>query len=370
MQNTTKIYLKQQQLICECELNLANLVNLEKIFATIAWPAKGEILIDGSKITVMDSAGAWFLLKWVNKLTSASLTFRLANFSERAERLITLVQNRSIKSSDIPQEKAYGWLERFGRMVVGQLDEFVDYLAFIGKLSTEALRIIARPAHLRWKAFAGSIDTTGYQALPIIALLSFMIGVVLTYQMGVQLRNYGANIFIVDLLGISVLREFGPLITAIMVAGRTGSSFTAQLGLMKANQEIDALNTMGITPGELLLLPRIAGLVVALPLLTVWADIFGVFGGMFMANNMLGISFYDFLHRFSQQIPLRALIIGIGKAPVFALIISSIGCFQGMKVKDNADSIGKNTTKSVVSAIFFIIVADAIFSIIFSKLKL
>jgi len=197
-----------------------------------------------------------------------------------------------------------------------------------------------------------------------------MIGIVLTYQMGVQLRNYGANIFIVDLLGLSVLREFGPLLTAIMIAGRTGSSFTAELGLMKANQEIDALTTMGVTPAELLILPKIIGLFIALPLLTIWADIFGIIGGMIMAKNMLGIGWYDFLHRFQSQIPVRALLIGLGKAPIFALLIASIGCFEGVSVKDTADSIGKNTTKSVVYSIFFIIVADAIFSIIFSKLKL
>jgi phospholipid/cholesterol/gamma-HCH transport system permease protein len=188
--------------------------------------------------------------------------------------------------------------------------------------------------------------------------------------MGLQLRNYGANIYIVDLLGLSVLREFGPLITAIMVAGRTGSAFTAQLGIMKINQEIDALDTMGVTPAELLILPRIAGLFITLPLLTLWSDIFGVVGGMVMSNNMLGITWYDFLQRFPHVIPLKTLIIGLGKAPVFALIISSIGCFQGVRVDGSASSVGLNTTRSVVLSIFFIIVADAAFSIIFSKLKL
>ncbi len=219
-------------------------------------------------------------------------------------------------------------------------------------------------------ALTSVIYRNGYLALPIIGLLSFMIGVVITYQMGLQLKNYGANIYIVDLLGISVLREFGPLLTAIMIAGRTGSSYTAQLGMMKLNQEIDALDTMGITPAELLLLPRIAGLVIALPLLTIWSDIFGVMGGMVMSNNMLSITWHDFLHRFPNVVPLRALLIGLGKAPVFALIIASIGCYQGVRVEGSADSVGQNTTRSVVMAIFFIIVADAIFSVVFSKLKL
>jgi phospholipid/cholesterol/gamma-HCH transport system permease protein len=214
------------------------------------------------------------------------------------------------------------------------------------------------------------IYRNGYQALPIIFLLSFMIGVILAYQMGLQLKNYGANIYIVDLLGLSILREFGPLITAIMVAGRTGSAFTAQLGIMKVNQEIDALNTMGVTPAELLILPRIAGLLITLPLLTIWSDISAVVGGMVMSNNILNITWYDFLQRFPIVIPLKTLIIGLGKAPVFALIIASIGCFQGVRVKGSADSVGLNTTRSVVLSIFFIIVADAIFSVVFNKLKL
>jgi phospholipid/cholesterol/gamma-HCH transport system permease protein len=155
-----------------------------------------------------------------------------------------------------------------------------------------------------------------------------------------------------------------------MVAGRTGSAFTAQLGTMKINQEIDALNTMGVTPAELLLLPRIIGLIITLPLLTMWADIFGTMGGMIMAHNMLGITPHDFLLRFEHVIPLRTLLIGLGKTPVFAMLIATIGCFEGMRVHGSADSVGQQTTRSVVLAIFFIIVADAIFSIVFSKMGL
>ncbi len=234
----------------------------------------------------------------------------------------------------------------------------------------EAFRVFYSRRRMRWDAIASTIYKTGFQALPILALLSFMIGIVISYQMGNQLRQYGANVFIVNLLGLSVLREFGPLITAIILAGRTGSAFAAQLGIMKINQEIDALDTMGVTPAELLLIPRLIGLVIAIPLLTMWADIFGVIGGMVMANNMLGINWVDFLIRFQHEIPLRSLILGLGKAPVFALIIGSIGCFQGMEVKGSAESVGARTTRSVVLAIFFIIIADAGFSILFSKFKL
>jgi phospholipid/cholesterol/gamma-HCH transport system permease protein len=169
---------------------------------------------------------------------------------------------------------------------------------------------------------------------------------------------------------LAILREFAPLLTAIMIAGRSGSSFTAQLGMMKIKEEIDALNTMGVLPSQLLILPRIWGLLIALPLLTIWADIFGLLGGMAMTHNMLNISYTDFLQRFPKVVSLSSLIIGIGKAPIFALIIASTACFQGLRVSGSADSVGKQTTRSVVQGIFFIIVADALFSILFSKLNI
>ena len=197
-----------------------------------------------------------------------------------------------------------------------------------------------------------------------------MIGIVLAYQMGFQLKNLGATLLIIDLLGLAILREFAPLLTAIMIAGRSGSAFTAQLGMMKIKEEIDALNTMGVLPSQLLILPRIWGLFIALPLLTVWADIFGLLGGMAMTHNMLNISYTDFLQRFPKVVSLSSLLIGIGKAPVFALIIASTACFQGLRVSGSADSVGRQTTRSVVQGIFFIIVADTLFSILFSQLNI
>jgi len=190
----------------------------------------------------------------------------------------------------------------------------------------------------------------------------------LTYQIGIQLEFYGANIYIVGFLGIAILREFGPLLAAIILAGRTSSSYTAQLGLMKANEEIDALKTMGIAPLELLIFPRIIGLIIVMPLLTVWSDIFGLLGGMLMSNATLGVSIRAFLEQFPQDVTLSSFVIGIGKAPVFAMIIAAVGCYHGLRVAGSATSIGEHTTKSVVLAIFLIIIADAIFSIIFSYL--
>lgn len=359
----------QTRLICRGDFNLANLPQLKAMISHLKAPPS-SIIIDGSDIKSMDSASAWLLTQYKQQLATKHIDVTFEHFSKEQQTLLALVEKEAVNETPLSAPPKPFFLTAIGQDTLAKFAEFNLYLAFIGSLAIEALRLAIHPIRIRLSAIASIIYSSGYLALPIIALLSFMIGVVITYQMGLQLRNYGANIYIVDLLGLAILREFGPLLTAIMVAGRTGSAFTAELGMMKLNQEIDALNTMGITPGELLLLPRIAGLFIALPLLTMWADIFGVLGGMVMSNNMLNISWYDFLQRFPRVIPLKTLLIGIGKAPIFALIIASIGCFQGVRVGGSADSVGRNTTRSVVLSIFFIIVADAIFSVLFSKLKL
>lgn len=361
---------KKSILVCSNAWDLAHYPEIQAELKKIRWPKQGTLLLDGQLITKMDTSGVWLLNQWVKKLSDSGLKVQLKNFSSQAAELMVLVEKKSKNGLSITVPPLSNQLVRLGHYSVERMIEGRNYLNFVGKLSFQFVWAFLNPFRWRWNEVAGVIQKTGIQALPIIALLSFMIGVVISYQMGNQLRAYGANVFIVDLLGLSVLREFGPLITAILVAGRTGSAYTAQLGIMKINQEIDALDTLGVAPGELLIIPRIVGLAIVMPLLTIWADIFGIIGGMVMANTMLGISWYDFLQRFQYEIPLRALLIGIGKAPVFALIIASIACFQGMQVIGSSESVGRLTTRSVVLAIFFIIVADAVFSVIFSKFQL
>ena len=193
---------------------------------------------------------------------------------------------------------------------------------------------------------------------------------VVAYQGSIQLVRYGANIFVADLVGLSILREMAPLLTAIIVAGRSGSAYAAQIGTMKVTEEIDALHTIGVSPMELLVLPKMLALLVALPLLTIYADILGVLGGMIVAQTQLNVSFADFLDRFDDAIKMSSFLVGLGKAPVFAAIIALVGCFQGFRVSGSADSVGRQTTVSVVQAIFLVIVFDALFSVILSWLKI
>lgn len=358
------------QLICQGEWSITTLNQLSRNLEHIKWPEHGNITIDGQCITKMDSTGAWFLNEWIAKISTQQLAVHLNNFSNSYQKLLSFDQKYKGARSKLPRAHILPGLAQLGKSALKEIHELHEYINFIGLLVYESLRLFNQHKRWHWNTVMSTINTSGVSALPIIALISFMIGVVISYQMGNQLQNYGANVFIVDLVGFSVLREFGPLLTAIMVTGRTGSAFAAQLGLMKINQEIDALNIMGVTPAELLLLPRILAIFIVVPLLTIWADIFGVLGGILMAQNLLDVTWHEFLTRFRQEVPLRALLIGLGKAPVFALIIASIGCFQGMKVDGSAENVGTCTTRSVVLSIFFIIVADAMFSVILSWFKL
>jgi len=360
------------KLLCQGDWTLAGINSkiLKKNFDKINRLKHSLLTLDASAITAMDTRGAWQLYQWMNQLSQQGTQLTLQGLNQEYNALLIDIQKNVEALENLPKRQEYKGLALLGKKTVDQLLEVQAFLQFIGKNVVSSLTLLLKPKRLRFSALVSVIQNTGFAALGIIALLSFMIGIVLTYHMGLQLKNYGASLFIIDLLGLAILREFAPLLTAIMVAGRSGSAFTAQLGMMKVKEEIDALNTMGVLPRQLLILPRIFGLTIALPLLTIWADIFGILGGLAMTHSMLHISYFDFLRRFPKVVPLSSLLIGIGKAPVFALIISNIACFQGLRVKGSADSVGKQTTRSVVQSIFFIIVADALFSILFSTLAL
>jgi len=353
---------------CRGVWTLKTLMSLKKSLSSIN-VSSGVSKLDGKTIESMDSAGALVLSQWLKSFSQETSPLALENFKEEHLKLIKLV-SLDEKWSAVPLHKKPSILTRLGMLTVHNILESYQFLSFIGEITLAGLRLFTRYRRIPWRSVISTIEVTGVNALPIIGLLSFLIGIVLTYQMGLQLRNYGANIYIVDFLGLSLLREFAPLITAIIIAGRSGSAFTAQLGTMKIREEIDALRTMGISPIELLIIPKGIGLFFVLPLLTVWASLFGLLGGMLMSKFMLDISYAEFLHRFYEAIPIRAYAAGMIKAPVFGLIIAAIGCYQGTKVTGSATSVGEKTTTSVVQAIFFIIVMDAVFSVIFKWLHI
>ena len=262
------------------------------------------------------------------------------------------------------------FLERTGRGAVAIWDQVLSALSFVGETSLALAAWTVYPKRIRWRPILFNVRSAGFDALPIVGLLSFLLGIVVAYQGADQLRQYGANIYVTDLVGLSMLREFAPLMTAIIIAGRSGSAYAAQIGTMAVTQEIDAMRTLGIPPLELLVLPKLLALVIAMPLLTVFADVMGVAGGMLMARAQLGISYSEFIDRFPHAVSITSYLIGIGKAPVFAVVIALVGCFQGFHTRGGPESVGQRTTRAVVQSIFLVIVADALFSIAFSVLDL
>jgi len=357
------------QVRCAGAWTVQGIAPLEQRLSTLSVPSASKLAIDGSAISALDTAGAWLLHRTIRTLEQSGTSVRISGLRPEFNTLLQLIAARAGMAVPVAPVKV-GLLASIGQPAWHSLAGFSGMLAFIGESAIVFLRSLAQPQRIRWRPILHNLQTAGFEALPITGLLSFLMGVVIAYQGADQLQRFGANIFIADLVGLSMLRELSPLLTAIIVAGRSGSAYAAQIGTMKISEEIDALRTIGVVPQELLVQPKILALVIALPLLTVYADVAGVLGGMIMASNMLDISFSVFLDRLGEALSLSSFLTGVVKAPVFAVIIALVGCYQGFQVSGSADSVGRQTTVSVVQSIFLVIVADALFSIIFNWLDL
>jgi phospholipid/cholesterol/gamma-HCH transport system permease protein len=333
----------------------------------------GPVTIDASKISRLDSAGAWLLLRTRRALEAAGAKAGDLHLPELYRPLLeTLDQPRKSEpyKSRIPPGFR-GRLYKIGRAAMHFYLQTISILGYLGRVTVETIEAFAKPRHnLRVAAIFHQIEETGINALPIVGLLSFLIGVVIAYQGITQLRQFGAEYLTIDGLGIITLREMGVLMTSIIIAGRSGSAFTAQIGTMRVNQEIDAMQAMGLNTVDTLVLPRIIGLVIALPLLTLYADIMGLMGGAMMCYFDLGTSLPAFLRELQQALHVQTLMVGLIKAPVFAFVIALVGCYEGFQVERNAASVGLLTTRSVVESVFLVIVLDAAFSVMFSVLEI
>ncbi len=350
---------------CSGRWTVDQIDRVEQRLRGLAWPAGDEVVVDCSAVEAMDTAGIWLLRATAEALERRGRRVALRLRGEH-QALLELIRAHA-SPSPAPAGRP-GLRQGVGRWALAWLDQALAMLAFLGESAMAAFRALLRPSRIRWRAVLQAIQAAGFDALPIVGLLASLMGLVIAYQGAAQLARYGANIFVADLVGLAMLRELGPLLTAIVVAGRSGSAWAAEIGTMKVTEEIDALRTVGIAPLELLVLPKILALSIALPLLTVFADALGVAGGMLMGRVELGVSFEDFLDRFSQAVSVKDYLVGIGKAPVFASVIALVGCHQGFQASGDAESVGRRTTVSVVQSIFAIIVVDALFSVIFSWL--
>lgn len=329
-----------------------------------------ELTIDASHITRVDLTGAWVIKRFIKSCMALKVMIHLVNISASLQNLFDYLDKKSTTVCQPLTPPLSSFLMEGVLLLGGRLLNFwaatLEFIEFIGHFLITLGYCFCHPRYLRWTALSNHMFRAGVTALPIIGLISFLIGIVLVYQGAFQLKRFGAEIFTVDLLSVSLLREIGSLLTAIVVAGRSGSAFTAQLGTMKVNQELDALIVMGFDIHQMLVVPRVTALVICLPLLVFYADMMGLLGGAVMCHYYIDLSYQQFFHHLSLGLQPWTFWIGLIKAPFFAALIGLIGCFEGLQVGGNAESIGTQTTRSVVKAIFMVIIMDAFFSIFFS----
>jgi phospholipid/cholesterol/gamma-HCH transport system permease protein len=320
--------------------------------------------IDLHKLSGLDTPGALFLCELRNK------GVELTGIRAEHKALLDLVCGLDLKP--LPKVKAIPrWRELIIGLGKGAVDagqDTLDVVTFVGRAASATAHALTHPRYLRLPSISRHIEETGVTALPIIGLMAVMIAVVLGFQAVAQLRPYGGEDFTINLVAVSVLREMAVLITAIMVAGRSGSAYAAEIGVMRAREEIDALEVMGIEPMQVLVVPRVIGLVIALPLLTFFSDIMGLLGGAVICHSLLDVSPVQYLQRVHQAVNGYDLFVGLFKAPIFAFFIAVIGCMHGLRVGGSAESVGQETTRAVVKGIFVVIVLDALFSVLFEKL--
>lgn len=350
----------------------ATAAELDRRLRALDLPTDRRVTIDLTGIRRLDTTGAWLLLRTERELEKRGNAVELRNLEPTFLPLFEQVR-AGVPATPVslsPESPPLGFVARIGEITIGLTRRAYSMLGFVGLVSETALGLARRPRRLRLTSTIAQMEQTGLNALPIVGMLSFLVGVVIAYQGADQLRRFGAVIYTVDLLAIGILRELGVLMTAIMIAGRSGSAFTAQIGTMRINQEIDAMRTLGLDPVEVLVIPRLVALLLTLPMLTIYADLMGLLGGCLMAWGALGITIPQYLDELRVAVSGRTMWIGIVKAPFFAAIIAMIGCYEGFQVSRSAESVGRLTTLSVVESIFLVIVADAIFSVLFSMLRI
>lgn len=367
------ITIDNNTIIIDGQWTLSNLREIQlasdKIQPQIA--ALKDVIVDGSKLSQIDTTGCQELYIALKSLPKESKV-DYQGFEKKQLDLYLYIKSR-IEDAGIQlaaPDNHNSFTKRVGMFTIYLLDEIQKFIEFIGEISVIATQRAFTPWKIRWSAFWANIQNAGVMALPIIGLLNFLIGAVISYQAGSLLQMFGASIYIVDFSAVAILRVLGPLLTAIIIAGRTGAAYAAQIGTMVVNEEVDALETIGINRYDQLVLPKMYALAVSLPLLTLFADMMAIFGSMCLAAIYLDISFGEFITTIPNAVTWRSLLVGIVQAPVFAIVITLVGCYQGFQVQGGADSVGQQTTKAVVQSIFYVIVIVALFSILMRNVGL
>jgi phospholipid/cholesterol/gamma-HCH transport system permease protein len=321
----------------------------------------GGVTWDLTRIDSMDHIGAQLLWNAWGKVRPARLQLAPVH-----EEFFKRLEQAGALTMPARQAERLSSVMVLGRAMLSFFEHLTGFITLIGQVIQDLWRFLRHPVRGPWKEISANIYHAGFQALGITALVGFLIGVVLSYLSAQQLRAFGGDIYLVNLLGMSVIRELGPLLAAILVAGRSGSSITAQLGVMRVTEELDAMLVMGISHGFRLIMPKVLALALAMPLLVIWTDAMALIGGMVSAKAELGLSPWYFIRKLPDAVPLANYMIGLGKGVVFGILIGLVSCHFGLRIEPNTESLGRGTTTSVVTAITIVILADAVFAIVFS----
>ncbi|MBX3698165.1 MAG: ABC transporter permease [Dokdonella sp.] len=355
-------------IVARGDWTLEHVSRLDRLRGSLQRQVRAETRIDGNGLGRVDTAGASLLLELVGDDAG-----RIDLASETMRKLFAAVARAENAPPAKPRRKDSGFLAtvaNVGAAIEGIWRDSVALVGFIGLILAAFARTFPLPRRWRITSTVAHIEQTGLNALPIVALLCFLVGAVVAFLGATVLKDFGASIFTVELVGYSFLREFGVLLTAIMVAGRSGSAFTAQIGSMKAREEIDAIRTLGLEPVDVLVMPRVLALLVSLPILTLVGMLAGIVGGAAVCVLTLDVSPLMFVTRLHETTTVRHFWVGMSKAPVFAFLIAAIGCLEGFKVAGSAESVGSHTTSSVVQSIFVVILIDALAAIFFMEINL
>jgi phospholipid/cholesterol/gamma-HCH transport system permease protein len=350
----------------------ANVATLERLSDAVTpqldWSA--GIKVDMTEVRELDTLGAWLLERMSRRATSAGHHADMVGVADNYAGLIEEVRqvNRRTPAPVPARNPVVAKVSDIGRAAVGATEDVTAFLQMLGSLCLAILGVLRRPRSLRLTSLTYQLYRVGWQAIPIVVLITFLIGAIIAQQGIFHFRKFGADSYVVDMVGILVLRELGVLIVAIMVAGRSGSAYTAELGSMKMREEIDALSTMGLDPVEVLMLPRIIALVCALPILTFIGSVAALYGGGLVAWFYGGMGPAIFIARLHEAVSVTHFEVGIIKAPFMALVIGIVACSEGLRVKGSAESLGKQTTTSVVKSIFLVIVLDGLFAVFFASI--
>lgn len=357
-------------LTCRGSWTLEYVAQLSKQIDTTCKEKK--VIFNLKELTDFDTHGILLIIKTIKRLQIQNCKIEKSGESEKFKALYEVCLSNF--PQDIKPPLKYNAIGEFfyniGNIVSESKKTIINFFSFVGGLTEAVGILVLKPQNIRFKAILYHLENSGLKALPIILLTSFLIGIVIAFQGAVQLEKFGANIFIVEMVTISVTRELAPLITAIVVAGRSASAYTAEIGVMKITEEIDAMKTMGFSVWSFLIIPRVFALMISLPLVVFFADIVSIFGGMVVASIQLGISFEEFANRMQESVEIKHVIIGLIKAPIFGWIIAVIGCFRGFQISSSTQSVGKYTTISVVNAIFWVIAMDAVISVFLTEMGL